>query len=56
MMMDAATFLARPKEGFREKGRKKREIKEREVKKELRRQTQTLPQASLGQACWMRGA
>jgi len=35
-------------------GEERREIKEREAERELRRQMRTLPHVSLGQGCWMR--
>ena len=44
------------RKGFRGRGRKKREINERKIKKELRRHAHLLPKISHGQGCGMRGA
>ena len=54
-MMIAPNSLARQKEGAQGWRRKRREIEEKEVKQQLRRQARTLPQVQLSQGCQMRG-
>ena len=53
MAMIAPNFLVCQKEGLGR--RKRREVEEREDRRELRRQTRMLPQVQLGQGCRMRG-